>query len=78
MFVKVTRSGRCGLESCEDQLSTDVRNVIQAPKSDLMAGGVAIGLLQVAKGVGPQCEAGEHEDLSGEEGFSLDSVIVND
>ena len=42
MFIEVIRSGRRGLESGEDQISTDVRNVIQAPKSDLMARGVAI------------------------------------
>ena len=78
MFVKAIGSGRRGLESGEDQIPTDVRNVIQAPKSDLMARGVAIDLLQVAKRVGLQREAAEHEDLSGEEGFSLDSVIVDD
>ena len=43
-----------------------------------MTRGVAIDLLQVAKRVGPQCEAAEHEDLSGEEGFSLDSIFVDD
>ena len=53
-------------------------DVVQAPKSDLMARGIAIDLLQMAKRVGPQCEAAEHENLSGEEGFSLDSVIVDD
>ena len=78
MSVEVTRSDRCGLESGEDPMSTDVRNIIQAPKSDLMARGVAIDLLQVAKRVGPQREAAEHEDLSGEEGFSLDSVTIDD
>ena len=78
MFVKVTGSGRRGLESGEDQISTDVRDVIQAPKSDLMARGVAVDLLQVAKRVGPQCEAAEHKDLSGEEGFPLDSIVVDD
>ena len=59
MFIEVTRSGRCGLESGEDQISTDVHDVIQAPKSDLMARGVAIDLLQVAKRVGPQCDVGD-------------------
>ena len=78
MFVKVTRSGRRGLESGEDQISTDVRNVIQAPKSDLMARGVAIDLLQVAKRIGLQCEAIEHEDLSGEKSRALDRVVVDD
>ena len=78
MFIEVTRSDRRGLESSEDQISKDVRDVVQAPKSDMMARGVAIDLLQMAKQVGPQCEAAEHENLSGEEGFSLDSVIVDD
>ena len=78
MFVKVARSGRRGLESSKDQISTDVRNVVQASESDLMARGVAVDLLQMAKRVGPQYEAAEHEDLSGEEGFSLDSVIIDD
>ena len=78
MFIKVTRSGCRGLESDEGQISTDVRDVVQAPKSDLMAGGVAVDLLQMAKRVGPQCEAAEHEDLSGEEGLPLDNVVVDD
>ena len=43
-----------------------------------MARGVAIDLLQMAKQVGPQCEATEHEDLSGEEDLPLDHVLVDD
>ena len=78
MSVKVTRSGCRSLESGEDQISMDVRNVVQTPKSDLMARGVPINLLQVAKRVGPQCEAAEHEDLSKEEGFPLDSITIDD
>ena len=78
MFVNVIRSGRRGLESGEDQISTDVRDVVQAPKSDLVARGVAIDLLQMAKRVGPHCKAAEHEDLSREEGLTLDNVIVDD
>ena len=78
MFIEVTGSGRRGLESGEDQVSTDVRDVVQASESDLVARGVAIDLLQMAKRVGPQYKAAKHEDLSGEEGFSLDSVIVDD
>ena len=31
----------------------------------------------MAKLVGPQCEAAEYKDLSGEEGFSLNSVVVD-
>ena len=78
MFIVVTGSGRHGLESVEDQISTDVRDVVQASESDLMARGVAVDLLQMAKRVSSQCEAPEHEDLSGEEGFSLDNVVGDD
>ena len=46
MFIKVTGSGCRGLESVEDQISADVRDVVQASESDLMARGVAIDLLQ--------------------------------
>ena len=77
MFVKVSGSGRRGLETSEDQVPTDGRDIVQAPKSDLMARGVAFDLLQMAKRVGPQYEATEYEDLSGEEGFSLDNAITN-
>ena len=53
MIIGVTGSGHRGIESGEDQVSTDVRDVVQAPESDLMARGIAIGLLQIAKRVGP-------------------------
>ena len=43
-----------------------------------MARRVAVDLLHMAKQVGPQCEAAEHEDLSREEGFLLDSIVVDD
>ena len=43
-----------------------------------MAGGIAIDLLQVAKRIGPQREAAEHEDLSGEESLTLDNIINDD
>ena len=78
MFIGTKGGGCRGLESVEDQVSTDVRNVVQASESDLMARGVEVDLLQVAKRVGPQYEAAEHEDLSGEEGFSLDGVTIDD
>ena len=78
MFIVVTGSGYCrGLESVKDQVSADVHAVVQASKSDLMARGVAFDLLQMAKRVGPQCEGAENEDLSGEEDFPLDSVVVD-
>ena len=78
MFLGVTRSGRRGLESGEDQISMDVRDVIQASKSDLLAGGVVVDVLQMAKRVGPQYEAARYEDLSGEEDFPLDIIVVDD
>ena len=78
MFIAVAGSGCRGLESIEDQVSTDIRNVVQASKYDLVARSVAIDLLQMAKRVGPQYEAFEYEDLPGEEGSSLDSVIIDD
>ena len=78
MFIGARGSDRYGLKSIEDQVSTDIRNVVQASKSDLVARGIAINLLQMAKGVGLQYEAAEHENLSREEGFSLDCVIVDD
>ena len=43
-----------------------------------MARGIAIDLLQTAKRVGPQCEAAEYKDLSGEESLALDSVVGDD
>ena len=45
MFIEVTRSDLRGHESNEDQISTHVSDVVQAPKSDMMARGVAIDLL---------------------------------
>ena len=78
MFIGARGRDRRGLKSIEDQVSTDIRDVVQASKSDLMARGVAIDLLQVAERVRPQYEAAEYEDLSGKEGFSLDSVTIDD
>ena len=78
MLIGARGSDRRGLKSIEDQVSTDIRNVVQASKSNLVARDVAIDLLHMAKRVGLQCEAAEHEDLSGEEGSSLDGVIVDD
>ena len=78
MFIGARGSDRRGLKSVEDQVSTDIRDVVQASKSDLTARGVAIDVLQMAKRVGPQYEAAEYEDLSGEEGFSLDGVTIDD
>ena len=69
---------RLWLESIEDQVPADVSREVQTSKFDLTARGVAIDLLQMAKRVGPQYEAAEYEDLSGEKGFSLDNFITDD
>ena len=78
MFIVVARDSRRGLELIKDQVSVDIGHKIQASESDLMARGIAINLLQMAKRVGPQCEAAEHEDLAGEKNFTLDGVVVDD
>ena len=78
MPIVTVQRARPWLESVEDQVSADVRRVVQTSKSDLMARGVAFDLLQMAKRIGPQCEAAEHEDLSEEKSLTLDRVVVDD
>ena len=78
MVIAVAGSSCHGLESIEDQVSADVGSIVQASKPDLMATGVAIDLLQMAKRVGPQYEAAEYEDLSGEENLTLDHIVDDD
>mgnify|MGYP005817998531 CR=1 FL=1 len=41
-----------------------------------MTKGVAVDLLEMANRVGRQNEATEYKNLAGEEGFSLDNVIM--
>ena len=60
MFIGVRGSDRRGLKSVEDQVSKDIRDIVQASKSDLVARGVAIELLLMAKRVGPQYEAAKY------------------
>ena len=43
-----------------------------------MARGVAFDLLQMAKRVGPQCEAAEYKDRSGEKSLTLDCIAIDD
>ena len=66
MLIVTVRRSWCRPESIEDQVSTDIGCVVQVFEPDLMARGVAVDLLQMAERTGPQCEAAEHEDLSGE------------
>ena len=78
MLVVTKRRARQWLESIEDQVSADVSRVVQTPKSNLMARGVAFDLLQMAKRIGPQCESAKDEDLFGEEGLTLDCIAIDD
>ena len=78
MLIVTVRRTCHGLESVEDRVSADVGSVVQASKPDLMARGVAVDLLQMAERIGPQCEAAEYEDLSGEKSLTLDCIVVND
>ena len=78
MLIVIVRRTWRGLKSIKDQVSAVVGSVIQVSKPDLMAKGVALDLLQMAKRVGPQCEAAEYEDLSGEENLTLDRIVTDD
>ena len=49
MPIETVRRALLWLESAKDQVSADVSRVVQTPKSDLMARGVAFDLLQMAK-----------------------------
>ena len=78
MLIVTVRHAWLWLESIENQVPADASREVQASKSDLTARVVAFDLLQLAKRVGPQCEAAEYEDLSREKGLPLDSIIVDD
>ena len=78
MLVVTVRCSWHRPESVEDQVSANVGRIIQVSEPDLVAKGVAVDLLQMAKQISPQCEAAEHKDLSGEKSFTLDRVIDDD
>ena len=78
MLIVTVRRTRQGLESVEDQVSLDIGREVYASKPDLVARGVTLDLLQMAKGVGPQYEAAEYKDLSGEENPTLDHIVADD
>ena len=75
MLVVTVRHSWHRPESVEDQVSADIGRVVQVSEPDLMDRGVALDLLQMAKQVGPQCKAAEHEDLSGEKSLTQDGVV---
>ena len=78
MLIVIMRHTRKGLESVEDQVSVDVGRVVYATKPDLVARGVTLDLLQMAKRVGPQCGFVEYKDLSGEKSLTLDCITIDD
>ena len=78
MLAVTVRCSWRGPESIGDQASADIHRVVQVSEPDLVARGVAVDLLQMTKRIGPQCEAAEHKDLSGEKSLTLDLVVVDD
>ena len=78
MPIMTVRRAWLRLEPVEDPVSADVSRIVQTSQYDLMARGVAFNLLKVAKRIGPQCEATEDEDLSGEKSLTLDCIVVDD
>ena len=78
MLIMTVRRTQQGLESIEDQVSVDVVRVVYAPKPDLVARGITLDLLQMAKRVGPQCEAAGYKDLSEEKSLTPDCIAIDD
>ena len=78
MLVVTVRHSWHRPESVEDQVSADIGHVVQVSELDLMSGGVAVDLLQMAKRIGPQWEVAEHEDLFEGKSLTLDRIVVDD
>ena len=62
----------------EDLVSSDISDIVEISKTDLVTRGVAVDLLQVANRVGTQCEATEYKDLVGEKNLLHSIIIVDD
>ena len=77
MLVMTVRAHLTGARIRQRSSLRGCSSIVQASKPDLMARGVAIGLLQMAERVGPQYEAAEYEDLSGEKSLTQDCVVVD-
>ena len=71
------RHARLWLRSIEDQVPADIGRVVYASKPDRVARGVTLDLLEMAKRVGPQFEAAEYKDLSGEKSLTLDCIAID-
>ena len=70
--------GNQGHETLEDQISSDIGDVVQVSEPDLVAWGVTIDLLEAADRVGAKHEAAEYKDLSREKGFPGRSIVVDE
>ena len=75
MLIVTVRCSWRRPKSVEDKVSANIYRVVQVSKPDLVARGVAVDLLQMAKRIGPQCKAAEHKDLSGEKSLTLDCIV---
>ena len=53
MLIVIVRRSSRRPEPVEDQVSADISRVVQVSEPDLVARGVAIDLLQLAKRIGP-------------------------
>lgn len=71
-------SGSRGREPLEGQVSSDISDVDQTSKHDLVTRGVAIDLLEATGRIGMQHEAAKHEELAREKGLPGNSIIAND
>ena len=74
LIVTIRRTWRQP-ESVEDQVPVNIRYVVQVSEPVLVARGVAIDLLQMAKRIGPQCKAAEY---AGRENLPLDCIVEDD
>ena len=57
MLVVTVRRSWHRPESIEDQVSANIRRVVQVSEPDLVARGVVVNLLQMAKRISPQCKS---------------------
>ena len=78
MLIVIVRRSWRRPEPIQDQVSAGISRVVQVSEPDLVARGLAVNLLQMAKRIGLQCKAAEYEDLSGEKSLALDRIIVDD
>ena len=74
MLVVPVQRTRQWLEFIEDQVPVDVSREVQTSKSDLTVSGIAFDLVQLAKRIGPQCEAAEYNNLPGEGNLTFDRI----